>query len=85
MSYSTDLPLTYGQRLRRIMQDNQLTVSDMCRRLGYKSPTQLTRILNDEVSPTLITKFHSQFMMIFDWLISLPCLTSSPSLPRDTL
>ena len=70
MSYSTDLPLTYGQRLRRIMQDNQLTVSDMCRRLGYKSPTQLTRILNDEVSPTLITKFHSQFMMIFDWLIS---------------
>ena len=70
MPYSTDFPLTYGQRLRRIMQDNHLTVSDMCRRLGYKSPTQLTRILNDEVSPTLITKFHSQFMLIFDWLIS---------------
>ena len=70
MPFSTDLPLTYGQRLRRIMQDNGLTVSDLCRKLGYRSPTQLTRILNDEVSPALITKFHSQFMLIFDWLIS---------------
>lgn len=70
MPFSSDLPLTYGQRLRHIMQDNGLTVSDLCRKLGYRSPTQLTRILNDEVSPALITKFHSQFMLIFDWLIS---------------
>lgn len=66
---ANDLPLTYGQRLRRIMQDNRLTVSDLCRKLGYHSHTQLTRILNDEVSPALIAKFHSQFMLIFDWLI----------------
>ena len=70
MPFSTDLPLSYGKRLRLIMQDNGLTVSDLCRKLGYRSPTQLTRILNDEVSPALITKFHSQFMLIFDWLIS---------------
>lgn len=64
------LPLTYGQRLRKIMQHNHLTVNDLCRKMGYRSPTQFNRILNDEVSPALITKFHHQFMLIFDWLIS---------------
>ena len=70
MPFSTDFPLSYGQRLRRIMQDNHLTISDLSRKLGLHSTTQLTRILNDEVSPALLTKFHSQFMLIFDWLIS---------------
>ena len=65
-----DLPLTYGQCLRKIMQNNRLSVNTLSRKMGYHSPTQLTRILNDEVSSTLITKFHHQFMLIFDWLIS---------------
>ena len=65
-----NLPLTYGQCLRKIIQNNQLSVNTLCRKMGYRSATQLTRILNDEVSPTLITKFHHQFMLIFDWLIS---------------
>ena len=63
-------PLTYGQCLRKIMQSNHLSVNTLARKMGYHSPTQLSRILNDEVSPTLITKFHHQFMLIFDWLIS---------------
>ena len=65
-----NLPLTYGQCLRKIMQQNQLSINTLSRRMGYRSATQLTRILNDEVSPSLITKFHHQFMLIFDWLIS---------------
>lgn len=63
-------PLTYGQCLRRIMQRNQLTIHTLSKKMGYRSPTQLTRILADEVSPDLITRFHHQFMLIFDWLIS---------------
>ena len=65
-----NLPLTYGQCLRKIMQQNQLSVNTLSRKMGYRSATQLTRILSDEVSPSLITKFHHQFMLIFDWLIS---------------
>lgn len=65
-----DLPLTYGQCLRKIMQSNHLSVNTLCRKMNYSSTTQLTRILNDEVSSTLITRFHHQFMLIFDWLIS---------------
>lgn len=65
-----NLPLTYGQCLRRIMQRNGLSIHTLAKKLGQRSGTQLSRILSDEVSPALLTKFHHQFMLIFDWLIS---------------
>lgn len=63
-------PKTYGQCLRTIMHNNQLSLHALSKKMGYRSTTQLSRILSDEVSPALITKFHHQFMLIFDWLIS---------------
>lgn len=65
-----DEPLTYGQCLRKVMDSNRLGVNTLSKKMGYHGNTQLMRILRDEVSSTLVTKFHQQFMLIFDWLIS---------------
>ena len=65
-----ECPLTYGQCLRQVMDSNHLSVNMLSRKMGYHGTTQLTRILLDEVSPSLVTKFHHQFMLIFEWLIS---------------
>ena len=65
-----ECPLTYGQCLRQVMDSNHLSVNMLSRKMGYQGTTQLTRILRDEVSPSLVTKFHQQFMLIFEWLIS---------------
>lgn len=65
-----DEPLTYGQCLRKVMDSNRLGVNTLSKKMGYRGNTQLMRILRDEVSSTLVTKFHQQFMLIFDWLIS---------------
>lgn len=66
----TDCPLTYGQCLRQVMERNGLSANTLSRKMGYHGTTQLARILRDEVSPALVTRFHQQFMLIFDWLIS---------------
>ena len=63
-------PLTYGQCLRQVMESNHLSVNTLSRKMGFHGTTQLSRILRDEVSPALVTRFHQQFMLIFDWLIS---------------
>ena len=65
-----NLPLTYGQCLRKIMHGHRLSINDLSRKMGYRSTTQLARILNDEVSSTLVTKFHRQLILIFDWLFT---------------
>ena len=65
-----ECPLTYGQCLRQVMDSNHLSVNTLSRKMGFHGTTQLTRILRDEVSPALVTRFHQQFMLIFDWLIS---------------
>ena len=67
---AVNLPLTYGQCLRRIMQKYHLSINDLSRKMGYHSTTQVTRILNDEVSASLVTRFHHKVMLFWELVLT---------------
>lgn len=65
-----NLPQSYGVCLRRIMSAHHITISDLSRKMGFRSSTSLVRILKDETSADNVRKFHERFRLLGSWLIT---------------
>lgn len=51
--------LSFGECLRRILNDREISVSEMSRILKMKSTTSLSRVLHDEASIKSVEKIYT--------------------------
>lgn len=60
-------PQTFGECFSALMRKHKISISEMTRRMSYKSNTTVARILRDQCNLESIQRFYEQFMLISGW------------------
>ena len=63
-------PMTFGEYLAQLMNIKRISVTDLTRRMNYRSKTSIARILKDEVRYSSIEDFMNRLEPMEDWLLS---------------
>ena len=64
-----ELP-TFGEYLTEIMRRKHISVSDLARRLNYRSRTSLSRLMRDETRYDSIEDFMHRIEPVAAWLLT---------------